>query len=130
MHDAVKEISMFWIIPFVGILLSIAIIPLVNGDWWHHNFPKVSLFWGLPMVVAMYFLFPERLFHTGIEFCSFIALIGSLYVISSGIFIHGSFKPSPLTNCAFFALGAVLANMIGTAGASMVLVRPMLRINS
>jgi Na+/H+ antiporter NhaD/arsenite permease-like protein len=128
--ESLKDISILWIIPFVGLLLSIAIMPLINENWWHHNFPKVSLLWGVPMAAAMFIILPGRTINTAVEFCSFIALIGSLYVISSGIFLHGSFKSTPLTNCLFLAAGAVLANMIGTAGASMVLVRPMLRINS
>lgn len=128
-HGPIK-MSLLWIIPFAGILLSIALIPLINGHWWHHNFPKVSLVFGLPMAIAMYLKLETKTFHTFIEYLSFIALVGSLFVISGGILIRGTFKSSPLTNCIFLAIGAIIASLIGTAGASMVLVRPMLRLNS
>lgn len=111
-------------------LLCIAIIPLVNARWWHENFAKVSAFWGAPMAVAMFFILPEKTVHTLVEFLCFIALVGSLFTISGGILIRGSFRSSPIVNTLFLAAGAVLANLIGTAGASMVLVRPLLRINS
>jgi len=127
-HGPIK-MSILWVLPFVGILLSIAIIPLVNGHWWHHNFPRVSLLWGLPMAIAMYIILPTKTFHTGVEYCSFLALVGSLFVISGGVMVRGAFKSSPITNCIFLAIGSFLASFIGTAGASMVLVRPMLRIN-
>lgn len=118
-----------FILPFVGILLCIAIIPLVNGNWWRHNFQKVAAFWGLPMAAAMFFILRDKTIQTGVEFLSFIALVGSLFVISGGILIKGTHRSSPLVNAVFFAIGAALANMIGTAGASMVLIRPLLRIN-
>lgn len=129
-HEQAKNISVLWVIPFVGILLSIAIIPLVNGYWWHHNFAKISLFWGLPTAIAMIFVLPERAAHTAIEYMSFIALVGSLFVISGGILVRGAFKNTPATNVAVLAIGSVMASLVGTAGASMILVRPMLRINA
>jgi Na+/H+ antiporter NhaD/arsenite permease-like protein len=123
------NMSILWIIPFAGILLSIAIIPLINGHWWHHNFPKVSLLFGIPMAVAMFIMLQTKTIHTFVEYCSFIALVGSLFVISGGILVRGSFKSSPMTNTVFLIIGSVIASFIGTAGASMVLIRPMLRIN-
>ena len=124
-----KKISILWIIPFAGILLAIAIVPLVNGHWWHHNFPKVSVAFAVPMLIAMLILLQTKTIHTIIEYGSFIALVGSLFVISGGILIRGSFKSSTLTNVVFLGIGAVIASLVGTAGASMVLIRPMLRIN-
>ncbi|HPI75361.1 MAG TPA: sodium:proton antiporter [bacterium] len=123
------NMSILWIIPFAGILLSIAIIPLINGHWWHHNFPKVSMLFGIPMTVAMFLVLQTKTIHTFVEYCSFIALVGSLFVISGGILIRGSFKSSPMTNTVFLIIGSIIASFIGTAGASMVLIRPMLRIN-
>ncbi|HPI75360.1 MAG TPA: sodium:proton antiporter [bacterium] len=128
-HHGPVNISIFWIIPFAGILLSIAIIPLINGHWWHHNFPKVSLLFGLPMAILMFITLQEKTIHVFVEYCSFIALVGSLFVISGGILVRGSFKSSPMTNTLFLLIGSVIASFIGTAGASMVLIRPMLRIN-
>jgi Na+/H+ antiporter NhaD/arsenite permease-like protein len=127
------EMPLWWIIPFAGILLCIAIIPLINGHWWHHNFPKVALFFGLPMAIAMFVwhggALQTKTIHTAIEYGSFIALVGSLFVISGGILIRGSFKSTPMTNVIFLAIGSLIASFIGTAGASMVLIRPMLRLN-
>lgn len=132
-HDAhghgPKEMSIFWLIPFVCILLCIAVIPLINGHWWHHNFPKVSFLLGAPMLVLMFLQLQTKTIHTFVEYCSFIALVGSLFVISGGILIRGSFKSTPIVNCVFLLIGSVIASFIGTAGASMVLIRPMLRIN-
>jgi len=124
------DLPLWWIIPFAGILISIAVIPLINGTWWHHNFPWVSLFFGLPMAIAMFLILQTKTIHTFIEYASFIALVGSLFVISGGIMVKGSFKSSPVTNCIFLAIGSLIASFIGTAGASMVLIRPMLRINA
>ena len=127
-HAAIK-MSYLWIIPFACILLCIAIIPLINGHWWHHNFPKVSLLLGAPMFVLMCGILPVKTIHTLIEYLSFIALVGSLFVISGGIVVRGAFKASTMTNVIFLAIGSVIASFIGTAGASMVLIRPMLRLN-
>jgi len=125
-----KDMAIWWVLPFVGILLSIAVIPLISGHWWHHNFPKVSLLFGLPMAILMFWQLQTKTIHVFVEYCSFIALVGSLFVISGGILIRGSFKSTPLMNCIFLAIGSVIASLIGTAGASMVLIRPMLRINA
>ena len=127
--SAPVDMSPVWVLPFAGILLCIALLPLINAHWWHHNFPKISLAFGLPMAVLMAIMLPDKSLHVLVEYCSFIALVGSLFVISGGILVRGSFKSSPLTNCAFLLTGSVAASFIGTAGASMALIRPMLRIN-
>ncbi len=124
------KLSLLWIIPFAGMLLSIALIPLIKPEWWHHNFKWVSMFWGLPVFIVMSRIVPERTFHTAMEYLSFIALVGSLFVISGGILIRSSFASSTLTNAVFLAVGAGMASFIGTAGASMIMLRPLLRINS
>ncbi|OQA88007.1 MAG: hypothetical protein BWY28_01777 [bacterium ADurb.Bin236] len=118
------------VIPFIGILLSIAIIPLVSHDWWHKHFPKIALIWACPVAVWALFYKTEWLFHTSIEYAAFISLIGSLFVICGGIYIKGNLRGSPLVNTAILAIGCVLANFIGTTGASMILVRPLIRANS
>lgn len=128
-EHGLKDLSLLWIIPFVGILLSIAVFPMVAEDWWARNYPKVCLAWGLPMAAAMYLILPEKTIHTAIEYCSFIALVGSLFVISGGILIRCTFISSPLTNCVMLLIGSLFASFVGTAGASMMMVRPMLRIN-
>jgi Na+/H+ antiporter NhaD/arsenite permease-like protein len=130
--ETAKEVHLeYWsIVPFVGILLSIAIIPLFAPEWWHHNFPKVSLLWGLPVAIWIIFLNPEWMIETTAEYLGFIALLGSLFVIAGGIYIKGRLRGTPLMNVAILALGCVLANFIGTTGASMILVRPLIRANS
>ncbi len=121
----------YWsVIPFAGILLSIAIVPLFAHKWWHHNFQWVSLAWGLPVAVWVIFLNPEWLFDTAMEYAGFIALLGSLFVISGGIYIKGNLRGTPLVNTIILAIGCVLANFVGTTGASMILVRPLIRANS
>ena len=134
-------LSFIWIIPFVGMLLSIAIFPMVAGHWWEHhrNQALVALLWSGPILGYFAYLIvsghhadeaKHSLLHALEEYASFIALLGSLFVISGGILIKGDLEAKPTVNTAFLAIGAVLANFIGTTGASMLLIRPMLRTNS
>ncbi len=123
--------ALAWVIPFVLLLGSIAILPLVRPHWWEKNYTLVSL--GLGLVVVLYYLAGRHdahsLLHTGAEYLSFIALIGALYVVAGGIHINVKGEATPLANCVFLAVGAVLANFLGTTGASMVLIRPWIRMN-
>ncbi len=121
-----------WMIaPFIALLLSIAVMPFINRHWWEHNYPYVSVALGL--VVVAYYVFglenTSRLLHTGAEYVSFIALIGSLFVVAGGIHIRIKGKSKPLSNVFLLAIGAVLSNIVGTTGASMILIRPFLRVN-
>lgn len=117
--------------PLLLLLLCIAVFPIVNRRFWEKNRHKaiVSLIIGAP--VAIYFLFHDwmALARTFLEYGAFIGLLGSLFVISGGMYIRGSFRDTPLINTAFLAIGAVLANLIGTTGASMLLIRPLIRAN-
>jgi Na+/H+ antiporter NhaD/arsenite permease-like protein len=119
------------ILPFVLLLLAIAVMPFISKHWWEHNYPFVSIALGL--VVVAYYIFGlesmERLLHTGIEYISFICLIGSLFVVSGGIHIRIKGKSKPLANVFLLAIGAVVSNVIGTTGASMILIRPFIRVN-
>ncbi len=125
------EIHPILILPFVLLLLSIAVMPLVNNKWWEKYYPYVSIGWGA--VVLLYYLFvfkaPGPLLHVAAEYASFIALIGSLFVVSGGIHISPKGQSTPLMNCAFLAVGGILSNIIGTTGASMLLIRPWIRMN-
>ena len=125
------EIHPLLILPFVLLLLSIAVMPLVNNKWWEKYYPYVSIGWGA--VVLLYYLFvfkaPGPLLHVAAEYASFIALIGSLFVVSGGIHISPKGQSTPLMNCAFLAVGGILSNVIGTTGASMLLIRPWIRMN-
>ena len=126
------------IIPFVGLLLSIAVLPLVAEKFWHSNRNRgiVSGLFALPIVC--YLLYLEyivgqpglhALLESLEEYVAFIVLLGSLYTISGGIVLKLNVQPKPWVNLLILAIGAVLANLIGTTGASMLLIRPYLRIN-
>ncbi|MFN4259486.1 MAG: sodium:proton antiporter [Gemmataceae bacterium] len=129
----------FWtVIPFVALLLTIAILPLVAEHFWHRNRNKalVTVLFAAPVAAYLFYLGPtthgastEALTHEMQQYASFIILLGSLYTVAGGIFVQCRFPAHPLTNSALLGVGAVLANFIGTTGASMLLIRPMLRIN-
>lgn len=119
------------ILPFVLLLLSIALVPFISAHWWEKYYPAVSVCLGA-LAVIYYFFFLDnapRMLHTGLEYVSFIALIGSLYVVSGGIFVGIRGRSTPLANTILLAIGAVIANLLGTTGASMVLIRPYIRMN-
>jgi Na+/H+ antiporter NhaD/arsenite permease-like protein len=124
-------VNPWMILPFVLLLLAIAVMPFVNRHWWEHNYPYVSV--GFALLTISYYLFwlknPERMLHTGFEYVSFIALIGSLFVVAGGIHIRIRGKSTPLRNVFLLAIGAVISNIIGTTGASMILIRPYIRVN-
>jgi Na+/H+ antiporter NhaD/arsenite permease-like protein len=120
------------VIPFVCMLLAIAILPLTHSHWWESNRHKayIGTILGLPVVV--YFLITDyhKLIHTAHEYISFIILLASLFKVSGGILLEGNPEGKPFVNTLFLAFGAVLANLIGTTGASMLLIRPVLRTNN
>src|SRR6185436_1516696 len=119
--------------PFVVLLTLIALGPLFFEKWWLRNYPKVCF--GLGAITVAYYLTmlptaaTHKVVHTGGEYISFIALIGSLYVVSGGIHINVKGEATPLANVTFLLIGAVVANLLGTTGASMLLIRPWLRMN-
>src|SRR5262249_44399301 len=119
------------VIPFLVMLLSIAILPIVTPRRWEDNRFKlgVSLMFSIPILLLVIPREPSVLTHALADYFSFLVLIGALYVIAGGIFIHGAFAGTPLVNSLFLGAGAVLANVIGTTGASMLLIRPFLRAN-
>jgi len=112
-------------------LASIAVLPLTFGSWWDKNGNKlaVSIGMSLPVLAVVVPGALHLLEESAVDYFSFIILLGALYVISGGIFIKGQFSGTPLVNTLFLAVGAVIANLIGTTGASMLLIRPYLRAN-
>lgn len=119
-------------IPFVMLLACIAILPLARKAWWEKYYPAVSVGLGL-VTVAYYLVFRHKvapLLESGFEYISFIALIGSLFVIAGGIHIRLRGRSRPLTNVIFLAIGAIVANLVGTTGASIIMIRPFLRVNN
>ncbi len=124
--------TLFWAIPFALILLQIAIWPLINPKFWEKYYPWLTVPLGL-LVVGYYILgrhATEHVLHVGHEYFSFIALIGSLYVVSGGLLVAMTGRLTPHQNLAILGIGAVLANLVGTTGASMILIRPFMRGNS
>ena len=120
------------IIPFIVLLGMIATGPLLYHRFWERHYPKISI--GLGVIVAVYYAFliehgVSLLEHTLEEYLSFIALISSLFVVSGGILIKINHRGTPLVNSLLLLFGAVISNLIGTTGASMLLIRPYMRIN-
>ncbi len=119
------------IIPFIVLLLSLALFPVAAPKWWHKNYPKLSII--LAVTVIIYYLFAadgiEKLTHAILDYISFIALLFSLFVVSGGIFIKIKGKSTPLRNAVLLGLGSVISNIFGTTGASMLLIRPYLDSN-
>ena len=121
-------------VPFAGILLSIALFPLFAPRFWHHHYPKVSLFWGLVLVVPFVWAYGDaavhEILHMAIaDYLPFIILLATLFTIGGGILVRGTLRGTPAVNTAILAIGTVLASFVGTTGAAMILVRPLLRAN-
>lgn len=129
------HVSLLWCIPFAGILLSIALLPLIAPHFWHHNYGKVSLFWGVSFFLAFIFGFgPEVAFfylsevYLG-EFIPFIVMLLALYTVSGGVRLTGSLVGTPVFNTTILLIGTLLASWMGTTGAAMLLIRPIIRAN-
>jgi len=135
-HVNIGTVLPLWsVLPFVGILLSIALFPLFAPHFWHRHFPKVSAFWALvlaiPFVIAYKNTAVYEIAHIYIvDYIPFIILLWSLFVVSGGIYVKGTLKGSPAVNTILLLIGTVLASLIGTTGASMLLIRPILRSNA
>ena len=122
--------------PFAGILLSIALLPLLAPRFWHHHFGKVAAAWALAFLRAVRAACsgpasPARsLVHALLaEYIPFVILLTALFTVAGGIYIRGNLHGSPALNTAILAIGAVLASFMGTTGASMLLIRPLIRAN-
>jgi Na+/H+ antiporter NhaD/arsenite permease-like protein len=130
-----SQLGLVWGLPFVGILLSIALFPLLAPQFWEHHFGKVSAFWAavLLMPCAAYFgvlITATALLHTvALEYFPFILLLFSLFVVAGGIKLAGNLIGTPATNTAILGVGTVAASFVGTTGASMLLIRPLIRAN-
>jgi Na+/H+ antiporter NhaD/arsenite permease-like protein len=130
-QGTIVSVSVWWVMPFVLLLAAIASGPFINKSWWDRNYAYVSYVLGL--IVILYYIgllgAPGRLFHTLYEYVSFISLIGALFIVAGGIHLHIRGKAAPWENIVFLGTGAVLSNVLGTTGASMILIRPYLRTN-
>ncbi|EKB47565.1 sodium:proton antiporter [Cecembia lonarensis] len=130
-HEHHEDAPVWLVIPFVVLLLMIATGPLFYEHFWHHNYPKIAV--GLAIFVVFYYLFALHNVHGPVhamaEYVQFIALLASLYIASGGILIEIDKKATPMANVALLLIGALISNLIGTTGASMLLIRPFIRLN-
>ena len=130
-----SQLHAAWGIPFAGLLLSIALVPLFAPIFWHHHFGKVAAAWSLAFLVPFAVAFGPSaaglsLAHAAIaEYIPFIVLLTALFTVAGGIFIKGNLHGSPGLNTAILAIGALLASFMGTTGASMLMIRPLIRAN-
>lgn len=128
-------LSALWGIPFIGLLLSIALGPLLFEHFWHHHFGKIALAWGVAFLLPFAATFGVHAAAAGTvhallaEYIPFIALLTALFVVAGGICVRGNLHGTPALNTGLLALGTVLASIMGTTGASMLLIRPLIRAN-
>ncbi|MDZ4355030.1 MAG: sodium:proton antiporter, partial [Variovorax sp.] len=128
-------LSPLWGVPFAGILLSIALMPLLAPSFWHHHYGKVSAAWSLAFLLPFAAIYGAPLagaqaVHALVEeYIPFIILLTALFTVAGGIHIRGNLHGAPGLNTAILAIGAVLASFMGTTGASMLLIRPLIRAN-
>jgi Na+/H+ antiporter NhaD/arsenite permease-like protein len=129
------RLSVAWGVPFAGILLSIALMPLLTPSFWHHHFGKVAAAWSLAFLLPFALTFGAAtagasLVHALLaEYLPFVILLTALFAVAGGIHVRGNLHGSPGLNTAILAIGAVLASVMGTTGASMLLIRPLIRAN-
>lgn len=129
-----KTLPLFWGLPFAGILLSIALMPLAMTHFWHHNYGKVAAFWAVLFCVPFFISFKsdaiyEFLHIILLDYVPFIILLGTLFTAAGGICLKGSLRGSPIVNTFILALGTSLASFMGTTGAAMLLIRPLIKAN-
>ncbi|MEC4721886.1 sodium:proton antiporter [Noviherbaspirillum sp. CPCC 100848] len=128
-------LSAWWGVPFAGLLLSIALCPLIVPGFWHHHFGKVTLAWALAFLLPCAAVFGMGTAAGGAvhafagEYIPFIILIASLFVVAGGICVRGNLHGTPALNTGLLAIGTVLASFMGTTGASMLMIRPLIRAN-
>lgn len=128
-------LAAWWGIPFAGMLLSIALMPLLAAKIWHHHYGKIALGWALAFMLPYAALHGAgaagaALVHTlAAEYLPFIILLTALFTAAGGIYVRGNLHGSPALNTGMMAVGAVLASLMGTTGASMLLIRPLIRAN-
>ncbi len=128
------ELPLWSVIPFAGILLSIALFPLLAGEFWHHHYGKVSLFWALLFALPFLWVYHGHAAHSILhiyllDYIPFIILLWSLYTVAGGILLEGTLVGTPAMNLVVLILGTIMASWVGTTGAAMLLIRPIIRMN-
>lgn len=122
-------------VPFLGMLLSIALMPLLAPSFWHRHFGKVAAFWALATAIPMMSVYGDtagyEFFHVMIaDYAPFIILVWSLYTVSGGILLRGTVRGTPAVNTLMLLIGTCLASVMGTTGAAVLMIRPFLRANN
>jgi Na+/H+ antiporter NhaD/arsenite permease-like protein len=129
------SLPLWSVIPFAGILLSIALFPLVRPHFWHHHYPKVAVFWAFVFAIPFLIAFGGPAFHEIVhtllvDYVPFLILLWALFAVAGGIVVRGTFSGTPGGNSCLLLVGTLLASLVGTTGASMLLIRPVLRANA
>ena len=129
-----ERLPLWSAIPFVGILLSIAIFPLIAPTFWHHHFPKISAAWALIFAIPFLIYYKNEALYEilhiyFLDYIPFIILLWGLFTIAGGIYIKGSMQGTPVINTILILIGTLLASWVGTTGAAMIMIRPILRAN-
>lgn len=130
-----SQLSPLWGVPFAGLLLSIALMPLLAPSFWHHHFGKVTTAWSFAFLLPFAYAFSPAVAGSNFvhallaEYIPFILLLTALFTVAGGVYIRGNLHGSPGLNTAILAIGAVLASVMGTTGASMLMIRPLIRAN-
>ena len=131
MHPASFVPAIAWALPFAVLLLAIALLPLAAPRFWESNLRKlaVAALLSLPVLALYLGARPEALVHAARDYVSFIVLLGGLFVISGGVMLEGDLQATTRTNALLLGAGALLASLVGTTGASVLLIRPLLQTN-
>ncbi|MBL0712819.1 MAG: sodium:proton antiporter [Desulfosarcina sp.] len=129
-----ETLSLWSCLPFAGMLLSIAFLPLLAPQLWHHHFGKVAAFWaamlGIPFLIAFRGEALHEILHILLaDYVPFIILLWSLYTVSGGIMLRGTLRGTPMVNTTLLIIGAAMASWMGTTGAAMLMIRPLLNAN-
>ncbi|MFC3107782.1 sodium:proton antiporter [Undibacterium arcticum] len=131
-----QQLTLWWGLPFAGVLLSIAAVPLIAPDFWHHHFGKIAGLWALGLLLpfALRFGLTETTHQIAhallLEYLPFMVLLFALYTIAGGIHVAADLRASPRTNLALLGIGTALASVMGTTGAAMLMIRPVIRANA
>ena len=134
-HVALGEVlPLFSCIPFACMLLSIALLPLIAANIWHHHFGKIAAFWAASMALPFIYAYKGTAIHEILhiilaDYVPFIILLGALFTVSGGILLKGTLRGTPLVNTGIILIGTLLASWMGTTGAAMLMIRPLLRAN-
>ncbi len=135
-HIPGAELSIIWAVPFACMLLSIALGPLFFAHFWEHHFGKVAVFWGMAFLIPCAIVYGmntalyEGLHSILLEYIPFIVLLFALFTVAGGVRLTGTLVGTPAVNTGLLLTGTVLASWMGTTGAAMLLIRPLLRANA